>query len=65
VPEVQGARQRGKEKESREEEEQKETKKEGVRTKEKTVLASVSFQSAGQKLEPKRREQSCKTKVVP
>jgi len=65
VPEVQGERQREKEKKSREKEEQKETKKEGVRTKEKTVLASVCFQSAGQKLEPKRKEQSCKTKVAP
>jgi hypothetical protein len=26
---------------------------------------SLFFQSAGQKLEPKRKEQSCKTKVVP
>jgi len=59
VPEVQGERQREKEKKSREKEEQKETKKEGVRTKEKTVLASVCFQSAEQKLEPKE-----KSKVV-
>jgi len=65
VPEVQGERQREKEKKSREKEEQKETKKEGVRTKENTVLASVCFQSAEQKLEPKRKEQSCKTKVAP
>ena len=59
VPEVERERQREKERESREEEEQKETKKKGIRTKDKTVPASVCFQSLGQKLEPKRKEQSC------
>ena len=34
-------------------------KEEGNQNKRKTVPASVCFQSVGQKLEPKRKEQSC------
>ena len=60
VPEVEREREAEREREGEQRGRGAEGDKEkGNQTKRKTVPASVCFQSVGQKLEPKRKEQSC------